>query len=155
MDACRCDDGPVSRVPQNAAHSGDLGGNLDVDGDNVESGPRPEGGEEFLGGDLQPSTAFAEQHGDFEQRDGAQRQWFASPDRAAEHAQLFPREPLGIDQPADKYVSVKQKARRQTVVLIPGGELPTTPIYRRSAVAPKCAPFRPTGPRGISIAAAF
>jgi len=155
MDACRCDDGPVSRVPQNAAHSGDLGGNLDVDGDNVESGPRPEGGEEFLGGDLQPSTAFAEQHRDFEQRDGAQRQRFASPDRAAERAQLFPRELLGIDQPADQYVSVKQKFRGQTVVLILGAGLPTTPTDRRSAVSPGCAPCPPTGPRGISIAAAF
>jgi len=154
MDAGCCDDSPVSRVPQTAAHSGDLSGNLGVDGDNAESGPRLEGGEEFLGGDPQPGTAFAEQHGDFEQRDGAQRQRFASPDRAAEHAQLFPRQPLGINQPADEYGSVKQKVGGQTVVLIPGGELPTTPIYRRSAVAPGCAPCQPTGLRGISTAAA-
>ena len=44
-----------------------------------------------------------------------------SPDRAAERAQLFPREPLGIDQPADQYVSV-EKGRGQTVALIPGGD---------------------------------
>ena len=131
MDAGSRDDSPVSRIPQNVTHSGDLGGNLDVDGDNVESGLRPEDGEEFLGGDPQPGTAFAEQYGDFEQRNGTQRQRFASPDRAAEHAQLFPRKLLGIDQPADQYVSVKQKIRGQTVVLIPGGGLPTTRISRR------------------------
>jgi hypothetical protein len=86
MDAGSCDDSPVSRIPQNATHSGDLSGNLDVDGHNVESGARPEGVEEFLGGDPQPGTAFAEQHGDLEQRDSTQRQRLASPDRAADHA---------------------------------------------------------------------
>lgn len=70
MDAGSCDDSPVGRIPQGAAHSCDLGGNLDVDGDNVESAPRREGGEELLGGDRKSGTAFAEEHGDFEQRDG-------------------------------------------------------------------------------------
>ena len=71
MDAGSRDDSPVSRIPQNVTHSGDLGGNLDIDGDNVESAPRREGGEELLGGDRKPGTAFAEEHGDFEQRHGA------------------------------------------------------------------------------------
>jgi len=131
VDAGSCDDSPVGRIPKSAAHSCDLSGNLDVDGDNVESVPRPKGSEEFLGGDRQPGTAFAEQHGDFEQCDGTQRQRFASPDRAAEQAQLFPREPLGINQPADQYVSIKQEGRRQTGILIPRGGFPTTPICRR------------------------
>jgi hypothetical protein len=82
----RGDDSPVCRVPQTAAHGGEFGGNLDVDGDNVESGPRPKGAEKFLGWDPQPGAAFAGQHGDFEQGDGAQRQRFASPNGAAEHA---------------------------------------------------------------------
>jgi hypothetical protein len=78
MDAGGCDDSPVSRIPESATHSGDLSGNFDVDRDNVESGSRPEGGEEFLGRDPQPCTALAEQHRDFEQRDGTQRQRLAS-----------------------------------------------------------------------------
>ena len=59
MDAGSSDNSPVSRVPQSATHSGDLSGNLNVDGDNVESGPRPEGVQEFRCRDLQPRTAFA------------------------------------------------------------------------------------------------
>jgi len=62
MHPCGCDDGPVSRIAKRATQSGDLGGNLDINGDGVEWRVGFECCEEFFDGDPKSSVTFSEEH---------------------------------------------------------------------------------------------
>ena len=114
MDAGSGYDGPSCGIPQCIAQGRDLGGHIDIQGNHMESTARVEGGEQLLNGDPQAGTTFTEQQCHLEQCDGAHPERFPLLDRAAQHANLIPREPLGFHKPANEHVSIKEKARGQS-----------------------------------------
>lgn len=108
VNAGSCDDGAVGGVPQRVSERRHLSGNLDIQWNDLESGPGFEHGEKFLHGDPQTRAALSEQHRDLKQCDSTQGKWLTSADRIAERASLIARKSFRFHEPADQHVSVKQ-----------------------------------------------
>jgi len=114
VNAGRCYDGPVGGIAQRIAQGRHLSRNLGIQRNNLESGARVDGGEQFLNRDAQPRATFAKQHRKFQQRNSTQGKRLSSLDRPTENPSLTPRKPLRFHKPADQHVSVKQKVRGQS-----------------------------------------
>lgn len=117
MDSRRRDDRTVCRIAQGIAQRRHLSRKLDIKRNDIERATRLDAPEQFLNRDFQSGRALAEQYGDFEQSDGAQRKLVAVPSRGAQHTGLFPREPSRSSEPTDQHVGIQQQPGRQRDLL--------------------------------------
>jgi hypothetical protein len=128
--ACGCYDCPVGRITECITQGGNFGGNLEIEGHNLEGGGIRKRIEEFANRNSQASAGLPEKNCDLQQGDGAEGQRFSPRDGASQFAALVARESLGLCEPANDHMSVKQESRSQTRLSICRGQFPRDRIDR-------------------------